>query len=192
MPADKLYVYDNTSSLDIKQAAGRFSDGEVHTIGAASPEQLLQALDGLVAAGATFSRVLVQTHGGPGRVWFNGVPVGEAMLRQRFAPRNYHTLFPHYTRIYFDGCNVAEGAAGTEFLRAAGEVFLRLGGGEVFGFTSVGHGVWGWVPIIGGHTLHFSGRLKKLFFRTGGIEVPPTTAILTDGPNARWNVGNKI
>jgi len=189
---DKLYIYDKTSELDVRQAAGRFHKGEVYTIGAASVDEVLQALDGLVAAGATFSRVLFQTHGTPGRIWFDSDSVGEYGLKEKFAPRNYHALFPGYTRIYFDGCNVAEDDSGTEFFRTAGKIFLKTGGGEVFGYTSVGHGVWGWVPIIGGHTLHLSGSLKKLYFRTGGVEYDPFRPIPVDPPNARWNVGNKV
>jgi hypothetical protein len=191
MAVDKLYIYDSTSDADVAQADGRFDDDEVYTIAAPSTERLLLALDRLVAGRARFSRVLFQTHGGPGHIKFDSQSVWDITLKEKFAPRNYHTLFPQYTRMYFDGCNVAEGSLGTEFLQAVGKIFFKVGGGEAFGYTSAGYGVSGWVPFIGGHTLHFSGEMKKLYFKPGGIEfIPPPPPMPKD--SGRWNIGNKV
>jgi hypothetical protein len=173
MAVDKLYIYDSSSEADIAQADGRFDEDEVYTIAVPSTEQLLAKLDRLVTIGARFTRVLFQTHGGPGHIKFDNASIWDITLKSKFAPRNYHTLFPQYTRIYFDGCNVADGDLGTEFLQAVGAILLKTGGGEAFGYTSPGYGVSGWVPFFGGHTLHFSGQLKKLYFKPGGIEFTP-------------------
>ena len=73
-------------------------------------------------------------------------------------------------KIYFDGCNVAEGKDGWDFLAAAGETFLRSGG-ITMGWTSLGSGMPGWVPFIGGHTEHFWGDTKVIQFGPGGVEM---------------------
>lgn len=169
----KLYIYDSTSDVDADQADGRFQSNDVIALGIPSKTVLLGALDGLVARGLTFSRVLFQTHGQPGCIRFNKLSIYDTTLRDEFASRRYHALFPQYTRFYFDGCNVAEGTLGTDFFRKVGEIFLKLGGGEVFGYDSPGYGLSGWIPFLGGHTLHFSGELKTLYFQPGGKEYTP-------------------
>jgi hypothetical protein len=50
----------------------------------------------------------------------------------------YSGVFPFFTRVYFDGCNVAEGDAGWLFLQEIAKSLCRIGGGVVFGWTSLG------------------------------------------------------
>ncbi|HVI84945.1 MAG TPA: hypothetical protein VNA86_06500, partial [bacterium] len=85
----------------------------------------------------------------------------------KFPKGKYDKLFPTYARIYFDGCDVADGQRGVRFLRAAGRVFLKGMGGEVMGWNSFGLGIPGWVPFIGGHTVHPGGHLVKVRFAPG-------------------------
>ena len=33
-----------------------------------------------------------------------------------------------------------------------------------------------WIPFIGGHTVHFSGYLKKAYFGPGGVKLAPPPA----------------
>jgi len=165
----KLFIYDEE---DEDQADDRFDSDDVTALAVGSTEELLAALDRLVASHATFDRVLFQTHGASGVIKFGDHHVYDITLTGRFAGRRYHTLFPWYTRIYFDGCNVAVGSEGDKFLTAAGNVFLRISGGETFGWTSYGYGYSGWVPFIGGHTIHFTGEVKKFHFSPGGILIP--------------------
>ena len=165
----KLYIYDQSSEIDRKQAAGRFGDDDgVLTIGVPSERDLLNALHDLTNKRMTFNRALFQTHGGPGGIWFSNDWVSKYTIDAYFAP--FAALFPHAARIYFDGCNVADGGDGTDFLLKVGEVLLVNGGGETMGWTTLGHGVWGWVPFIGGHTIHFGGEdaLKRIRFFPGG------------------------
>lgn len=173
----KLYVYDSSTEEDRSQASGRFgaSDG-VRSYGVDSKAALRFILDRLVAEKAYFSRLLVQCHGGPGNLKIAGGSIWDTTLRDDFTGRGYEGLFPLYTRIYFDGCNVAEGSLGTDFLAAVGKLFLRRGGGEVIGWTSAGYGMSGWIPFIGGHTVHFSGYAKTLYFRPGGVQYTPPAA----------------
>ncbi len=166
----KLYIYDAKSKIDIRQAAGRFSgQHDVLTIGILKgiPE-LVTVFNQLLASNQHFNRVLFQTHGAPGAIAFDGVHLTTALLKSNF--QGYSSLFPFFTRVYFDGCNVAEGSLGTDFLIAAGELFLQIAGGDVIGWKNLGHGMPGWMPFIGGHTLHYGGdkNLKRIRFFPGG------------------------
>lgn len=175
----KLYIYDESSEIDRKQAAGRFDgDDDVLTIGVKfGVGNLRKVFEALSNNNQTFNRVVFQTHGSPGNIWFGDDPVNATVLKTQF--NSFSQLFPHPARIYFDGCNVAEGGRGTDFLLAAGETFLRGGGGDTLGWTTIGHGVWGWVPFIGGHTLHFGGdgTLKRIRFFPGGTPDFPDSLI---------------
>jgi len=171
----KLYIYDKSSNIDRRQAAGRFiDDDDVLTIGVGlGVINLRKVFEQLVNNNQSFNRVVFQTHGGPGRIWFGNEAVTAVVLKAQF--NGFSQLFPHPTRIYFDGCNVAAGGVGTDFLLAAGEVFLTMGGGETFGWTTTGYGLPGWISLIGGHTLHFGDieTLKRIrFFRGGTPDFP--------------------
>lgn len=167
----KLYIYDKTSFHDRLQAAGRFdlADTGVVTLPVGSIPEVLNGLDQLVAQRATFDRMLVQTHGNTGRVWFGDDVVWNDTWASRFAGRSYDKLFPAPSRIYFDGCDIADSRLGLEFLRAAGRVFLKGMGGEVIGWTSMGLGIPGWW-IFGGHTLHLTGKPVRIRFDRGDTD----------------------
>ena len=166
----KLYIYDSSSGIDRVQAFGRFggADGVVQIGIEKGIAELKNAFDGLVQRNQIFDRVLFQTHGGPGRIWFGNDALNKDVLKTTFS--GYTSLFPGAARIYFDGCNVAEGGAGTDFLIIAGSVFLVNGGGEVLGWVTLGFGMPGVLPFIGGHTIHFGGgdNLKRIRFYPGG------------------------
>ncbi|HEX5431365.1 MAG TPA: hypothetical protein VFW83_05330 [Bryobacteraceae bacterium] len=167
----KLYIYDSTSRIDRWQASGRFSKNSgVTTVPAGSAAELQRSLADLVAKGQTFNKVVFQTHGNSGMIFFNHVPITASDFRSSFAGKGYDRLFPRKTKIYFDGCVVAQGSAGWDFLVAAGETFLRGPGGLTMAYTSVGSGIPGWVPLIGGHTEHFTGNLRLVEFKAGGAE----------------------
>lgn len=188
----KLYIYDGSTEEDRSQASGRFGPSEgVRSYGVDGKRSLIFILDRLVQEKAYFSRLLVQCHGGPGNLKINGSSIWDTTLRDDFSGRGYDALFPLYSRIYFDGCNVAEGSLGTGFLEMVGRVFLRRGGGEAFGWTSAGYGMSGWIPFVGGHTIHFSGSLKKLHFRPGGVLYAPPPPKYSPGPE-RLERGFKI
>jgi len=89
----------------------------------------------------------------------------------------YDELFPHYTVIVFDGCNVAADDGLDEcfkFLSAVGGTWLRRAGGVTYGWTSSGYRLLdGWIPFVGDHTVHFCGNVLKLYFGPGGRMVDP-------------------
>ena len=83
------------------------------------------------------------------------------------ANRYYERLCPSYTRVYFNGCNVASDATGWQFLTAFGGIFLRTAGGETFGHTSLGLElpVYSWLT---GHVVHLAGDTRTIYFAPGG------------------------
>lgn len=169
----KLYVHDNSDEVDRDQADTRFGAGTVDEISVGSEEELHAELGRRLAAGKTYDRMLVQTHGYPGILALGKGFITYPGLDTNFANKGYYKLFPAYTRIYFDGCNVAAGESGPKFLESAGKAFLRLAGGEVFGHNSYGYAMPWWVPFISGHTVHFSGDLVKLYFGPGAVPMAP-------------------
>lgn len=174
----KLYIYDRSSGIDRWQAAGRFGAGEVLQIGIDKGiAELKSTFDSLALQNYVFNRALFQTHGGPGRIWFGNDALNKETLKSMFS--GYTSLFPRAARIYFDGCNVAEGGAGTDFLIVAGSVFLTNGGGDVLGWVNFGLGMPFFVPFIRGHTIHFGGgnNLKRIRFYRGGAPNFPDSSI---------------
>ena len=173
-----LFVYDTYDSDNKSQAEDRFSDDDdVWAIGADSRESVQRQLDWCVRQKMTFESALFQTHGMPGNIRFGDSYIGannvdDPQARFSLSSRGYHSLFPDRGKIYFDGCNVGADDSGTNFLTNFGQVFLKNRGGVTMAYTNPGYGMEGWVPIIGGHTLHFFGSLKEIYFAPGGIVVP--------------------
>jgi hypothetical protein len=163
----KLFIYDTADEDNLEQAVVRFRPYEVEWLGAGTKDQLLVQLDNLVKRRLTFERVLVQTHGHPGVLKFGSDDIWSWILERDFAPRGYHRLFPQFTKIYFDGCNVGAGSQGDAFLNAVGATFFGIGGGQALAWTSAGY--WSsWLPFIGDHTIHYSGDLKRFVFMAAG------------------------
>jgi hypothetical protein len=182
----KLYVFDATSTIDRMQAAGRFSSSnDVTTLAVLNLPDLENQLDALLKKTALFGRVVFQTHGLPGTIWFGSDSLSAYHLRENYL--KYSRLFPLYTRIYFDGCDVGRGNAGTEFLRVVGNTLLRMGGGETFAFEDGGAPIPGSWFRIGGHTLHTT-PVKRLYFRPGGVEYfpPPESDISAMAASTAW------
>jgi hypothetical protein len=169
--ASKLYVYDSSSDIDRNQEKVRFSKQEgLVTLGVGSRAELLRGLDGLVANGNTFTRVLFQTHGHSGGIWFGDDFITSYAFATPDFLGKYERLFPNRTKMYFDGCNVAAGDDGWNFLAESGRVLLRLGGGITMGYTSLGIAMPSFVPFISGHTVHLTGNLRAIQFGAGGVE----------------------
>jgi hypothetical protein len=189
-----LFAYDTHDTPNKEQAEDRFSKSDdVWAIGADSRASLMRHLDWCVNQRMTFERGLFQTHGAPGNLIFGTEMLDSYHLTtadtENFSRKNYHLLFPERAVVYFDGCNVGANESGTDFLVNFGTVFLRNKGGITMAFTNPGYGMEGWVPIFGGHTLHFFGTLKEIYFTAGGLVVPEP--VIPD-PQGKPNVGMKI
>lgn len=180
----KLYIFDMTTSEDRDQAGARLrQEPNMTVLGVTSKENWIMQMDVLVSKRLFFNRVLVQTHGAPGKIDIDGKSIYDTTLKSDFVGRNYHALFPTYTLIYFDGCNVAAGSLGDGFLDAVAKIFLKTSGGEVFGWTNYGYAMPSFLPFIGGHTIHFtSGHVKKFYYRAGAIKYTPPA-----DPTPNWS-----
>jgi hypothetical protein len=124
--------------------------------------KMVEHLDSIVSSGWHFNRVLFETHGGPGVIGM-GEDVMDARWMRSLSGRGYETICETNTRLYFNGCNVAEGDDGWDFLRAAAEVFLIGKGGVAFGHTSSG-----FANPLDGHVVHPWGDTRYVVMAPGG------------------------
>jgi hypothetical protein len=153
-----LHIFDASDSRIVQTANAR---GALHRVPIDNAD-LITPLDALLSARTSFDRVLFETHGCPGKIFFSGKYVNADWFRA-VIPRGYTRLTTADARVYFNGCNVAEGADGWRFLEAAAALFLTPGGGEVFGQTSLGFG-----NPFDGHVVHLWGSTRTLFVDFSG------------------------
>jgi Domain of unknown function (DUF4347) len=125
--------------------------------------EMRQALDDLLADNTSIDRLLVETHGSPGKIGIGCQAINYAVVDSWFGNRGYERLFPSGARIVFNGCNVAEGPDGWRFLESFGNAFLKLNGGQVTAWTSAGFS-----NPFSGHVVHLWGDARGLIFAPGG------------------------
>jgi hypothetical protein len=160
----RLYIYDEQEERHGKHSTG--DDPATVTVPVSDTVSLHDALGQLLREKKTFRRVLWYTHGKPGLISL-GKDILTISTLDGF--RGFEALFPEPTKMYFSGCNVAEGDIGWLFLMMAGQVFLR-GGGYTMAWTSTGHGYdnatlrW----LISSHSVHFTGDVRIVTFKSGG------------------------
>jgi len=154
-----LHIYDSSDENIRETAAQRTS---TKRLGIATGDDLAPALDKLVTDGEFFSRVLFETHGGPGRIRFGDQRIWASYWRGT-TDRSWYRVVTNNARVYFNGCNVAEGNDGWAFLEAASQVFLKPGGGEVFGQTSLG-----FANPFNGHVIHLWGDTRRIYCDVNG------------------------
>lgn len=154
-----LHIFDSSDGRIVQTAGVR---GVFDQLPIANGNDLAPALDRLVSAGSRFDRILFETHGSPGRIYFGPSAITADWWRA-VSDRNYTSLTTANARVYFNGCNVAQDAAGWDFMEAAVGAFLRPGGGTVFAQTSVGFG-----NPFNGHVVHLWGSTRTLFVDRNG------------------------
>jgi ribosomal protein L35AE/L33A len=121
---------------------------------------LAEWFDKLLENGTTFGGAVFITHGDSGVIRFDGSDLNVKSLGLYFAGHAYETLFPGTSRLYFAGCDVADGDEGWKFLEKTGQVFLKRGGGISYGWTSLGFAVPSWFAISPGHAVHLWGDVR--------------------------------
>jgi hypothetical protein len=154
-----LHIYDS-SDWTIRWTAGRRGAGD--RFGVPDYAGFTALFRRLMQAGRTFDRILFETHGAPGQIGFGHEGVDAGTLRS-LRQNGFTTLARPGARIYFNGCNVADGPNGWAFLEAAADLFLNPGGGEIFGQTSLG-----FANPISGHVVHLWGNARRLFVGANG------------------------
>ena len=169
-----LHIYDSTDfSVDWTASVRNFSipglgpGKNIHQVPVSDGiSGLRRALDQLVRDGRSYSRALFETHGNSGSITFNGERIDGETWRNYYSGRRYESIFSLWgpSRIYFNGCNIADDPLGWDFLDAAGSVFLKRGGGVVFAQTDVGR-----VNFFTGHVIHFNDSTKYSVWLPGGV-----------------------
>jgi hypothetical protein len=157
-----LHIYDSSDWTIRYTSSVR---GVVSQVAASDVNDLATQLDGLVnscSEDSPFDRILFETHGSPGLISFGDQAIDASWLRGMI-PHQYTMLATRNARVYFNGCNVAEGQAGWLFLEAAAALFLTPGGGQVFGQTSMG-----FANPFNGHVVHLWGDTRRLYVDASG------------------------
>ncbi|HRH43227.1 MAG TPA: hypothetical protein PKY82_16465, partial [Pyrinomonadaceae bacterium] len=65
-----LQIYDSSDSSIVSTVTARGNAGGRVLLGT-NGSDLIARLDAIVSAGTTFNRILFETHGSPGRIYFN-------------------------------------------------------------------------------------------------------------------------
>ncbi len=155
-----LHIFDSTH-WNIRESA--WARGGTDKLGITSIDNLVSELDRLVSDGRTFDRVLFETEGNAGMIFFDNECITANWWGGRPLGRQWSSITTANARVYFNGCNVAEGDCGWAFLEAVAAVLLTPGGGEVFGQTSVG-----FANPFSGHVIHLWGSTRTLFVDYNG------------------------
>jgi hypothetical protein len=153
-----LHVFD-ASDWRIRWTAGRREESGVTRVPVSNGDPAA-ALDDVLNSGRAFDRILFETHGSPGKIYFGDSSLGADWWSYA---RKYNNIAAYNVRVYFNGCNVADTDEGWRFLEAAANVFTAPGGGQVFGQTSLGFG-----NPFDGHVVHLWGTTRILYLDAGG------------------------
>jgi hypothetical protein len=114
--------------------------------------------------GRRIGRFEVWSHGCPGTAWLANDPLDTARVRA-LRGKGFHTVFASGARVFFSGCNIAEGVPGVTFLKEFGTTFLFNGGGSVGASTSPGY-IHKYLRL--GKMYHYTGETVRLYFDTTG------------------------
>ena len=133
----------------------------------------------LIEQGVQFRNCIFTTHGNEGVIFFGNQWINQEVWYSQFYSRGYDRLFPFpNTKLYFAGCNVADGPRGWKFLEAAARSLLRRAGGAAIGWTSLGFG-----SPFSGHMRHLWGDTRQVMVLPGGesLRFYENWNLITDG-----------
>jgi hypothetical protein len=164
-----LYIFDASDTLSTIQAGQHDGDPDVFSAGVIDPEDMFNTLKRMVEGGITFGNIVIETHGRPGAISFEKQDVIGGQFTDKSAGVGCEHLIPMYGKLYFSGCDCADGVAGWDFLERVGRVFLKTGGGEAIGWTSAGFAQISRTLPFFGHTIHFTGVVRTVTFAPGGF-----------------------
>ena len=119
----------------------------------------------LVHNKSKIDRLDFHTHGNSGFIALGSDHLYYKDIIEYFAKKGYENVFNSDARIFFHGCNVAEGSEGELFLALFGGIFLRQKGGRVGASTGAGYGLsWAWGPS----SWHPTGNTVYAYVKPGG------------------------
>jgi Domain of unknown function (DUF4347) len=186
--AELVYLYscaadDEGTGQPGETGPGRAAQTGGRAVGVASVPDLIAQLGKLKADGVLIDRLVVDTHGKPGGIWF-GDDLLTTPLVQGMKLNGYESLFAPDARIFFQGCNVAAEDTGRKFLEAVALTFLFKGGGRAGGCTTTGH-VY---PDLSYKTFFFTLDAVYAYVRRGGTRVRIAVGMELDWPVGQWRV----
>ena len=163
---DLLAINDSSSrQMDLLRRR-KSDDSYVIDIDWGGHAYLRGQLKGLISSGYQFHNCVFTTHGSPGAIWLGDQYINREVWYTEFYNGPYGKLFPFpNTKLYFAGCNVADGDKGWRFLTAAARSLLGVAGGTAMGWTSLGFGLG---PIHSGHVAHLWGDTREVSVLAGG------------------------
>jgi len=173
----RLWIYDASISVfqDMVPANKRPDtyilpvEGKLGPDGKAAPPLMADLFQMLVRDRVTFQSAIFMFHGKSGTLRMDGDDMGVNEWKWYFADKGLDRLFPNaMSRLYFPGCDVADGEDGWKFLETAGSILLRGHGGLSYGWTSLGFAVPSWMPWIGDHAVHPWGETRYVIVSPGG------------------------
>lgn len=163
---DLLQIYDSGAKTKLwHNVLFEPRDEAAVSVGVTKVAELHVKLRELLAAGKTFSRLLVETHGESGILWIGRDPLAyfEFFGNEDWREAGYDKLFPGETKVVFGGCNVADGDDGWKFLENCGKLLLKKGGGTTLGWTSLGFHLLN-------HDMHLWGEWRRVRIKGGKVE----------------------
>jgi hypothetical protein len=122
---------------------------------------LTEWFDRLLQNRTTFGNAVFVAHGDSGVIRFDGDDLNLRSLGLYFEGQGYESLFPGPGRLYFAGCDVADGDDGWKFLERTAGIFLK-NGGVSYGWTSLGFAIPRWFPLSAGHAVHLWGDVRSV------------------------------
>src|SRR5258708_248497 len=148
----------------------------------------LQTLQG---ESTKIDRMVIETHGSPGALYFGTDCVNSARINS-LDGNGFENMFESNAHIFLNGCNIAEtecttgtcGPAGNgrQFLVEMARVFLRMNGGRVGASTSKG------IPFFNNKVYHLWGKTVYVLIARGGGPIRIVAGAELPGPGGQWKV----
>jgi hypothetical protein len=142
---------------------------------------LKKQLRDLISKGIQFKNCIFTGHGNSGIIWLGADYITREIWYKEFYRQGFERLFPFpNAKLYFAGCNVAEGQDGWRFLEAAARSMLTMAGGVAMGWTSTGFG-----SPFSGHERHLWGDTREVSVFAGGdsLRFYENWNLITDADN---------
>lgn len=174
----RLLSINDASSRQMRMLSREGGD-DVYTINVSEGHARLRAeLSDLVKAGVVFQNAVFTTHGNKGVIFFGEEWINWETWYTQFYKSGYGKLFAANAKVYFAGCNVADGPQGWKFLEAAARSLLQVNGGFAMGWTSLGFG-----SPFSGHVRHLWGDTREVYVYPGqsGLRFYEDWKLVTDG-----------
>lgn len=192
-----VHFYSSGSGLDLLFGPEVTGSERAKTTGAIGVRvtsflDFYSSMDNFVKIGTKIDRMVIETHGSPGAIYFDQDMVTVTSI-QSLAGRRYETIFEDDARIFLNGCNIAESECSTgtcgpdgngrKFLFEVAKVFLKRGGGRIGASTSKGLAM-----PISNKVYHLWGNTVYVYINKGGTDIRIAAGHELKTPAGQWKV----